>query len=69
MFDSLWVALLADPRNENTSCGDVFLNSPTLRFTVKSKINDDNEQDRFSVFNTPTHGEKITKCLGGCYLR
>jgi len=56
MFDSLWVALLTDPRNENTLCGDVFPNSPTLRFTVKSKIDDDEEQDRFSVFNTPTRG-------------
>jgi len=56
MFDSLWVALLTDPRNENTARGDVFSNSPTPRFTVKSEIDDDEEQDRFSVFNTPTCG-------------
>jgi len=56
MFDSLWVALLTDPRNENTARGDVFSNSPTPRFTVKSKIDDNEEQDRFSVFNTPTRG-------------
>jgi len=56
MFDRLWVALLTDPRNENTLHGDVFSNSLTLRFTVKSEIDDDEEQDRFSVFNTPTCG-------------
>jgi len=56
MFDSLWVALLTDPRNENTAHGDVFSNSLTPRFTVKSEIDDDEEQDRFSIFNTPTHG-------------
>jgi len=54
MFNSLWVALLTDPRNENTSHGDVFLNSLTPRFTVKSKIDDDEEQDCFSIFNTLT---------------
>jgi len=52
MFNCLWVALLVDPRNENTPCRDVFSNSPTPRF----KINDDEEQDHFSVFNTPTRG-------------
>jgi len=57
MFDSLWVALLTDPQNENTVHGDVFSNSPTPRFTVKSEIDDDDdEQDCFSVFNTPTRG-------------
>jgi len=56
MFDSLWVALLTDPRNENTSSRDVFSKSPTPRFTVKSEINDDEEQDYFSIFNTPTCG-------------
>jgi len=56
MFNSLWVALLTDPRNENTSRGDVFLNSPTPRFTVKSEIDDNEEQDCFSIFNTPTRG-------------
>ena len=63
MFDNLWVALLMDPRNENTSHRDVFSNGPTPRFTVKSKINNDNdndndneEQDCFSIFNTPIHG-------------
>ena len=63
MFDSLWVALLTDPLNENTSCRDVFLKSPTPRFTVKSEINNDEEQDRFSVFNTPTRrmgGRRVT---------
>jgi len=56
MFDNLWVALLTDPQNENTLHRDVFSKSPTLRFTVKSEIDNDEEQDRFSVFNTPTHG-------------
>jgi len=63
MFDSLWVALLTDPRNENTAHGDVFSNSPTPRFTVKSEIDDDEEQDCFSIFNTPTRrtgGRRVT---------
>jgi len=63
MFDSLWVALLTDPQNENTSHRDVFSKSLTPRFTVKSKIDDNEEQDCFSIFNTPTRrtgGRRVT---------
>jgi len=63
MFDSLWEALLTDPQHENTSQRDVFSNNLTPRFTVKSEIDDNKEQDHFSVFNTPTHptsGRQVT---------
>ena len=63
MFDDLWEALLTDPQHENTSQRDVFSHNPTLRFTVKSEINNDEEQDHFTIFNTPTcptSGRRVT---------
>ena len=54
MYDRIREALRLNPSEENTPQVDVFSGSPALRFTVKSEIEDNEEDAPPFVLNTPT---------------
>ena len=54
MYDRIREALWLNPSEENTLQVDVFSGSPAPRFTVKSEIEDDEEDAPPFVLNTPT---------------
>ena len=54
MYDRIREALWLNPSEENTPQVDVFSGSPAPRFTVKSKIEDDEENAPPFILNTPT---------------
>ena len=55
MYDRIREALRLNPSEENTPQVDVFSGSPAPRFTVKSKIKDNEKDAPPFVLNTPTH--------------
>ncbi|KIM50110.1 hypothetical protein SCLCIDRAFT_34646 [Scleroderma citrinum Foug A] len=54
MYDRIREALRLNPSEENTPPVDVFLSSPAPRFTIKSEIEDNEEDAPPFVLNTPT---------------
>ncbi|KIM68500.1 hypothetical protein SCLCIDRAFT_20411 [Scleroderma citrinum Foug A] len=55
MYDRIREALRLNPSEENTLQVDVFSGSPAPRFTVKSEIEDEEEDAPPFILNTPTH--------------
>ena len=68
MYDRIREALRLNPSEENTPQVDVFSGSPAPRFTVKSKIKDNEKDAPPFVLNTPTHRMSERQVMIAPYL-
>ena len=68
MYDRIREALQLNPSEENTLQVDVFLGSPAPRFTIKSEIEDNEEDAPPFILNTPTHRMSERQVMIALYL-
>ena len=68
MYDRIREALRLNPSEENTLQVDVFSGSPAPRFTIKSEIEDDEEDAPPFVLNTPTRRMSERQVIIALYL-